>query len=109
MSPAPSYGLDWFEGAIARPDQVLQDFARAVNQTKFAVSHYSELLVFSGLTALSRWNLRPPKHRCWTRALFCGYYVSSILQCPLQWRSGASRLLRLAHSCNTDLGKAQVQ
>ena len=31
MSLAPSYGLDWFEGAIAQPDKVLQDFIHAVN------------------------------------------------------------------------------
>merc|ERR1712130_575825 len=32
-SPAPSYGLDWFEGALARPDLVLQDFVHAVDPT----------------------------------------------------------------------------
>ena len=37
-SPAPNYGLDWYEGAIVRPDQVLLDFAQAVNPTSFPVS-----------------------------------------------------------------------
>ena len=37
VSPAPSYGLDWFEGAIARPDQVLQDFVHAVNPANSSV------------------------------------------------------------------------
>ena len=37
VSPAPAYGLAWFESAIARPDTVLQDFAAAVNPTQFPV------------------------------------------------------------------------
>lgn len=37
MSPAPSYGLDWFEGAIAQPDKVLQDFIHAVNPSNSSV------------------------------------------------------------------------
>lgn len=37
VSPAPSYGLDWFEGAIASPDRVLQDFIHAVNPSNSTV------------------------------------------------------------------------
>ncbi|KAK9815192.1 hypothetical protein WJX73_010478 [Symbiochloris irregularis] len=35
IGPAPSYGLDWFEGAIARPDLVLGDFAAAVAPSEY--------------------------------------------------------------------------
>lgn len=35
IGPAPSYGLDWFEGAIARPDLVLSDFAAAVTPSQY--------------------------------------------------------------------------
>jgi hypothetical protein len=33
ISPSPNYGLDWFEGAIAKPDAVLQDFYTAFHPT----------------------------------------------------------------------------
>ena len=29
ISPSPNFGLDWFEGAIPKPDQVLRDFYTA--------------------------------------------------------------------------------
>ena len=38
MGQGPSYGLDWFEGALARPDLVLQDFAAAVRPDSYPVS-----------------------------------------------------------------------
>ena len=38
MSAAPNYGLDWFEGAISRPDLVLLDFAAAVRPSEYPVS-----------------------------------------------------------------------
>ena len=37
MSQAPNYGLDWFEGAISRPDLVLLDFAAAVRPSEYPV------------------------------------------------------------------------
>ena len=37
MGQAPSYGLDWFEGAYTRPDLVLQDFAAAVRPASYPV------------------------------------------------------------------------
>ena len=37
MSAAPNYGLDWFEGAISRPDLVLLDFAAAVRPQEYPV------------------------------------------------------------------------
>ena len=40
VSPAPSYGLDWFEGAIASPDRVLQDFIHAVNPSNSTVNSF---------------------------------------------------------------------
>ena len=43
VSPAPSYGLDWFEGAIAQPDKVLQDFIHAVNPSNSSVRPSSHL------------------------------------------------------------------
>ena len=33
LSPSPNFGLDWFEGAVAKPDQVLQDFYTAYHPT----------------------------------------------------------------------------
>lgn len=39
MSAAPNYGLDWFEGAISRPDLVLLDFAAAVRPQEYPVSN----------------------------------------------------------------------
>lgn len=30
MGPPPTYGLDWFEGALVRPDLVLADFRSIV-------------------------------------------------------------------------------
>jgi hypothetical protein len=31
VGPAPNYGLDWFEGALVRPDLVLADFRSIVS------------------------------------------------------------------------------
>ncbi len=33
ISPSPNFGLDWFEGAIPKPDQVLLDFYTAYHPT----------------------------------------------------------------------------
>ena len=33
ISPSPNFGLDWFEGAIAKPDAVLKDFYTAFHPT----------------------------------------------------------------------------
>lgn len=33
LSGSPNFGLDWFEGAIAKPDLVLADFYSAFHPT----------------------------------------------------------------------------
>ena len=40
VGPGPSFGLDWFEGAIVRPDLVLEDFAAAVDTALSPVGCY---------------------------------------------------------------------